>query len=125
MSSISLVLGEQPENPELVRGQMHAPPVDLDRTLLEIEACLMRQPGVATAVCVALELVPGSRQLRAAVTLDPDGPEPGDLRATLAELLPEASVPAAVSVLPGLPRTPSGKIDRDSVAKSLSPGGER
>jgi non-ribosomal peptide synthetase component F len=93
--------------------------------LLEVEACLMQQPGVATAVCVALELVPGARQLRAAVTLDPDGPEPGDLRATLAELLPEASVPASVEVLPGLPRTPSGKIDRDSVAKSLSPGGDR
>lgn len=93
--------------------------------LLEIEALLMREPGVATAVCVALELVPGARQLRAAVTLDPDGPEPGDLRAALAAHLPEASVPASVEVLPGLPRTPSGKIDRESVAKSLSPGGDR
>ncbi|MEE1808152.1 AMP-binding protein [Streptomyces sp. BE133] len=93
--------------------------------LLEVEACLMQQPGVATAVCVALELVPGSRQLRAAVTLNPDGPEPGDLRTTLAELLPAASVPASVAVLGALPRTLSGKIDRDSVAKTLSPDGDR
>lgn len=93
--------------------------------LLEIEACLMQQPGVATAVCVALEPVPGSRQLRAAVTLHPDVTEPGDLRAALAELLPEASVPASVTVLPGLPRTPSGKIDRDSVAESLATGADR
>ncbi|WP_236243921.1 AMP-binding protein [Streptomyces sp. CC210A] len=93
--------------------------------LLEIEACLLRQPGVATAVCVALEPVPGSRQLRAAVTLHPDVTDPGDLRAALTELLPEASVPASVSVLPGLPRTPSGKIDRDSVAESLTTQGDR
>ncbi|WP_433399609.1 amino acid adenylation domain-containing protein [Streptomyces sp. CA-146814] len=93
--------------------------------LLEIEACLMRQPGVSTAVCVALEPVTGSRQLRAAVTLRPDEAEPGDLRAALAELLPEASVPASVTVLPGLPRTSSGKIDRDSVARSLTTGGAR
>ncbi|MCX4762826.1 AMP-binding protein [Streptomyces sp. NBC_01275] len=93
--------------------------------LLEIEACLMQQPGVATAVCVALEPVPGSRQLRAAVTLHPDVTEPGDLRAALAELLPEASVPASVTILPGLPRTPSGKIDRDSVAESLATKGDR
>ncbi|MEV5546750.1 AMP-binding protein [Streptomyces sp. NPDC052309] len=93
--------------------------------LLEIEACLMQQPGVASAVCVALEPVPGSRQLRAAVTLHPDVTEPGDLRKALAGLLPEASVPASVTVLPGLPRTPSGKIDRDSVAASLTGGGDR
>ncbi|WP_405798418.1 amino acid adenylation domain-containing protein [Streptomyces sp. NBC_01506] len=93
--------------------------------LLEIEACLMKLPGVATAVCVALEPVPGSRKLRAAVTLHPDVTEPGDLRAALAELLPEASVPASVNVLSGLPQTPSGKIDRDSVAKSLATGGAR
>ncbi|MBL1285908.1 AMP-binding protein [Streptomyces sp. NPDC057067] len=93
--------------------------------LLEIEACLMQQPGVATAVCTAVEPVPGSRQLRAAVTLHPGATGPGDLRAALAELLPEASVPASVTVLPGLPHTPSGKIDRSSVARSLTTGGGR
>ncbi len=77
----------------------------------EIEAALLRHPAVREA---AVDLRPG-----------PSG-EPGlvawvvvsetcadtDLQAHLRRLLPEALVPAAFVILPALPLTPAGKVDR-------------
>jgi amino acid adenylation domain-containing protein len=90
---------------------------------LEVEACLGRQPGVAEAICVPVNLGIGSRQLRAAVTTAAE--EEFDAAAALAALreeLPSHSVPPSISVLPALPRTSSGKADRAEVARLLTPG---
>jgi amino acid adenylation domain-containing protein len=91
---------------------------------LEVDACLLDQPGVGEAVCVAVEVAEGSRQLHAAVTVTgPDAEFDGARsRRLLAEVLPEQYVPVSVTVVAELPRTPSGKIDRDAVARMLVPG---
>jgi D-alanine--poly(phosphoribitol) ligase subunit 1 len=88
---------------------------------LEVDAHLLERPGVVEAVTVPVEIAPGSRQLRAAVTLDRDE-RPDDVAAiieALADSLPEQAVPVSVTVLPGLPRTPSGKIDRVAIGDML------
>jgi D-alanine--poly(phosphoribitol) ligase subunit 1 len=86
--------------------------------LAEVDAQLLSQPGVEAAACVVVESGPGARHLRAAVVGRASGPSP-DLPAIqqhLREVLPEASLPLSLTMLPDLPRTPSGKIDRDAVA---------
>lgn len=90
---------------------------------LEVDACLLEQPGVVEAVTVAVELTQGSRQLRAAVTSDVGADEfDGDrVLKALTELLPEQFVPVSITVVPELPRTPSGKADRDAIAALLAP----
>jgi acyl-coenzyme A synthetase/AMP-(fatty) acid ligase len=91
--------------------------------LLEVEACLGNQPGVVEAICVPVDLGPGSRQLRAAVTI-PAGLDfdPAAALGALREELPSYSVPPSIAVLPAMPRTPSGKADRVAVARLLAPG---
>lgn len=89
---------------------------------LEVDACLLEQPGVTEAVCVPIDITEGSRQLRAAVTVDGGRGvfDTGRALAALTELLPGPSVPTSISVLPELPRTPSGKVDRKAVAQVLA-----
>jgi D-alanine--poly(phosphoribitol) ligase subunit 1 len=90
---------------------------------LEVEACLGKQPGVVEAICVPVNLGTGSRQLRAAVTVAAaDEFDAADALVALREELPVHSVPPSISVLPAMPRTPSGKIDRAEIARVLAPG---
>ncbi|MEU0214018.1 AMP-binding protein [Streptomyces sp. NPDC006265] len=86
--------------------------------LLEVDAWLLDRPGVSEAACVVVESPGGTRHLRAAVATNEDGTDMDvdTLLAELAEVLPAVSVPLSLEVLPELPRTPSGKIDRDAVA---------
>jgi D-alanine--poly(phosphoribitol) ligase subunit 1 len=89
--------------------------------LAEVEAQLMAQPEIAAAVAVVLPIGSGPRALRAAVVLRaPERPvaEPELLR-RLRETLPDVSVPVSVTVLGAMPRTPSGKLDRDAVADTV------
>ncbi|HSK80240.1 MAG TPA: non-ribosomal peptide synthase/polyketide synthase [Thermoanaerobaculia bacterium] len=78
----------------------------------EIEAALLRHPGVAGAV-VAVRDKGGERSLvawvvpRETAVLDPEA-----LRADLAERLPATLVPGAFVVLDAFPLTPNGKVDR-------------
>ena len=80
----------------------------------EIEAALVQQAAVAQAVVVAREDGPGGRQLVAYV-VGKARLEESALRQALAQRLPEHMIPAAVVVLPELPLTVNGKIDRHAL----------
>jgi hypothetical protein len=84
----------------------------------EIETTLSSHPAVRDAVVVAVEAGPGDKRLAAWV----DSAQvdlPADLNAQLYSLLsarlPAYMRPAVITVLPSLPRTANGKIDRKSL----------
>ncbi len=84
----------------------------------DVEAQLLRQPGVREAVAVVRPSPSGSR-LVAYVGLGEQGaakPQAAaTLRAALAETLPEHMVPSAIVVLAALPLNPAGKVDRKAL----------
>ncbi|MFF8034748.1 amino acid adenylation domain-containing protein [Streptomyces sp. NPDC016626] len=85
----------------------------------EIEAALRALPGVARAAVTAR----GTTLTGYAVPAPGAGPpDPGALRAALADALPAAMVPGAVVVIDELPLNPSGKLDVDALpAPSVAP----
>jgi amino acid adenylation domain-containing protein len=82
----------------------------------EIEATLLRHPQVETAVAGVLGEQAEVHRLVAWV-VGRDGVPPGAevLRAHLRDLLPASVVPSAIVVLPALPLTANGKVDRDAL----------
>ncbi|MCP4653974.1 MAG: amino acid adenylation domain-containing protein [bacterium] len=83
----------------------------------EIEAVLGRQPAVQEAVVVVREDQPGRRLLvayavRTGTAADVDA---GVLRVALRESLPDYMVPAVVTFLDALPRTVTGKVERQAL----------
>jgi D-alanine--poly(phosphoribitol) ligase subunit 1 len=88
---------------------------------VEVDALLVEQPGITEAVTVAIEIAGGSRYLCSAVTVA-DGYtfDAAQTVATLSDLLPAHSLPRSITPLTELPRTPSGKVDRDEVTRQLA-----
>jgi len=86
--------------------------------LSEIESVLATHPAVRDAVASAVEAGPGDKRLVAWVDSTLATP-PADLhvqlRSLLAAKLPEYMIPSVIAVLPALPRTANGKIDRKSL----------
>ncbi len=79
----------------------------------EIEAALRAHPQVAATAVVVDERPAGERRLVAyVVPAGESAPTVLELRAFLAERLPDHMLPAAFQTLPALPLTPSGKLDR-------------
>ncbi|HEX6288068.1 MAG TPA: non-ribosomal peptide synthetase, partial [Herpetosiphonaceae bacterium] len=99
----------------------------------EIEAVLAQHPGIDECAVVARADRPGEKRLvgyvveqRTANNEQAENLEPGtwsaELRAYLAKQLPDYMIPSAFVVLDALPRTPSGKLDRQALP---APDGER
>jgi amino acid adenylation domain-containing protein/non-ribosomal peptide synthase protein (TIGR01720 family) len=80
----------------------------------EIEAVLGEWPGLREAVVVARE--DGARPRLVAYVAGPEpGFDPGELQGFLASRLPAYMVPAAFVALTELPRTATGKVDRQAL----------
>jgi amino acid adenylation domain-containing protein len=89
----------------------------------EIEAMLQQQSGVRGCAVVAKTGANGSKSLVAYVVGERDGDE---LRRNLKSKLPAYMVPSAIVVLPELPLSGNGKVDREALEKreDLVPGAE-
>lgn len=82
----------------------------------EVESVLGRHESVAEAVCAVRRDARGEARLVAhVVPAAGERTEPEALREWLAERLPAYLVPGAVMVVEDLPRTPSGKLDREAL----------
>ena len=88
----------------------------------EIGTALAGCDGVDQAVAVAREYRPGDKRLVGYVT---GTANPGEIRADLAQRLPGYMVPAAVVVLPSLPMTANGKLDKRALPAPEFQDGDR
>jgi len=93
----------------------------------EIEAGLLREPGVTQGAVVVREDQPGRKQLVGYVVLGDRAAEPMILRERLAATLPDYMVPTVLVPIAGaLPRTPNGKLDRNALpAPEIASGSGR
>lgn len=79
----------------------------------EIEVALRRHPAVKDAVAAAREDGAGGKRLVAYVVPETgQEPVPHELHAWLKQLLPDHLLPAATVMLPAIPLTPNGKVNR-------------
>ena len=95
--------------------------------IAEVEAVLTAHPDVEEAVVMAVG-DPGDtdRRLVAYVTTRHGTPPTAEsMRRHLADALPDFMVPAGIDVVPSLPRTPNGKVDRAALPGSGSSAAAR
>lgn len=78
----------------------------------EVEAALMSHPAVQEVAVIAQAGEAGQSRLIAYVTGDGEPPAPEALRQYLKDRLPDHMVPSIFVLLPALPRTTGGKVDR-------------
>lgn len=89
----------------------------------EIEAILLRTPGITQAAVVAQEHRPGDKHLVAFVAEDQDAAAVIDeeIRESLQDLLPQYMIPSTIVRLDSLPVNLNGKIDRAALAARPTP----
>jgi amino acid adenylation domain-containing protein len=82
----------------------------------EVEATLARHPGLKEVVALVREVAPGDRRLVAYVVASGDrAPDVSELHRFVRDRLPEYMIPSAFVVLPALPLTHNGKVDRKAL----------
>jgi amino acid adenylation domain-containing protein len=82
----------------------------------EIEAELMRHPGISNAIVVASQSVKGIKRLAAYVIISqPHGTHTTELRSFLREKLPERMIPSVFVYLDAVPLSANGKVDRNAL----------
>ncbi|WP_330286926.1 amino acid adenylation domain-containing protein [Streptomyces sp. NBC_00576] len=89
----------------------------------EIESALLAHSGVRDAAVVGQVLGDGTRRLVAYVVPDGPAPDASLIRGHLRGMLPAAMVPSAVEFLDRLPRTSSGKTDRNALTTATPASG--
>ncbi|MFJ6573338.1 amino acid adenylation domain-containing protein [Streptomyces sp. NPDC091292] len=82
----------------------------------EIESLVKEWPGVAEAVVVVADGPGDDRHLLALAVAESGELDTAEMLAALRGKLPAYMVPARVELVPSLPRTPSGKLDRRAAA---------
>jgi amino acid adenylation domain-containing protein len=90
----------------------------------EVQAALMREPGVRQAAVLATGEGDG-RRLVAYVVADDREFSSGSLQDALAKTLPAYMVPSQIAMLDSLPLTPNGKLDRASLPSLEAPAAPR
>jgi len=90
----------------------------------DVEAALTAHPGVLEGAVVAVADGEVTNRIHAAAVLDP-AVTPADVIGHCGRLLPRYMVPESVTVLDALPRTSTGKVDRQGLARLLAGVGER
>lgn len=78
----------------------------------EIESQLLKHPQIMQATVIVREDKPGLRQLVAYAVARDEQAQGGEMRDFLRDFLPDYMVPVAVVLLPAIPVTPNGKVDR-------------
>lgn len=93
----------------------------------EVEAALVRLPGVSRAVAAVTAGPGGSRRLGAHAVLD-DGsgprPDPSELIRRLREVLPPYMVPRYLTFIDRVPLTANGKVDRAALPAADGAGAQ-
>ena len=88
----------------------------------EVEAVLKSHPAVAEAVCFGIDDVKYGQVVGAAVTLRGEATA-ASLRAACQAELADFKVPREIYLVDRIPRTPTGKIQRNRIAAQLSEQG--
>ena len=88
--------------------------------LAEVEAAIASCPGVREAAVIAQEDGAGGQRLIACVVaLDDQSLRVDALRRLLRDTLPRPMIPSRIEIVAALPRTPSGKVHRQTLLESL------
>jgi acyl-coenzyme A synthetase/AMP-(fatty) acid ligase len=89
--------------------------------LEEVETALLSLDPVVEAATFAVPDGEGSSLIRAAAVVETgDGSIQQNILAGLKKILPLHSVPAEITLLDSLPRTPTGKVDRNALRAQLT-----
>ncbi|MFI0355761.1 amino acid adenylation domain-containing protein [Actinomadura sp. 9N407] len=82
-----------------------------------VEAAMLDHPGVRAAAATTATGAGGTRVVHAYAVPEHPGITPADLLAHLRAKLPDAAVPADVSLVPAIPLTRAGKVDRSALPR--------